>query len=217
MKLSEMKAALTRHRGIAMKNQYRVDISPPATLEALALDSVSKNDLNIFAESFTLPDRTIETFDWGIWNHTIKIPKGYTETGIDITFVATNDFFIKNFFDNWVSLVVNEETYLVSYPAEIKGSIKLYYTQNEISAINAKNNADTSKVTENERLEKDNRTPIEMSYREIRNYGIEILGAYPTGVKNIELNAADDTPAKVIVSFTFDRFQKIALDTLNNA
>lgn len=223
MKLSQLKSTLRRHRGVALKHQYKVIITSGTSSKLKTLlNRDAQDDLNILAESFTLPDRTIETFEWGIWNHTINIPKGYKESGIDITFVATNDFFIKNLFDDWVSYIVDEQSYLVSYPEEYKGQIDLYYTQNEISESNARLNVNIANARlaafdnspESREITTQNLSPVDLPYKEIKNYGIRIKGAYPTLVKNIELSSADDTPAKVTVTFAFDRYERIT--NLNN-
>jgi hypothetical protein len=194
--LTTAKSAIKRHEGIAARNSYKIDFTN--LLSKVGISTASAQDLDVFAESIKLPERTLSSYDWAIWNHTIKIPTGYSESGIDITFALTNDYFVKNVMDAWLGLVVDTQTYNIAYDSDYKTDIKIYHQvisepQPSPNAIRRENANTTKNIA-----------------------GYHIKGAYPLSVSSYELSALDDTPVKISVSLTFDRYEMIDREQLKN-
>jgi len=124
---SDPKTLLSRiqaRQGLSRSNRFYVDFSAVGTL--FQVDNVQLDDLNYFCETSSIPGRTIETVEYGIWHRPIKLPAGYTNDDVTMTFHMTNDFFVKKLLDLWMGKIINIDTYLLNYDNEYKTSIKLY-------------------------------------------------------------------------------------------
>jgi len=131
--LQSLKERIITRQGLAKSNRFTVDFSavdalfkaasPPIKLTASIHDY---DDLSFFCETVSLPGRTTNTMDYGSWHHDIKIPIGYTEDDVDMTFILTNDYFIKNILDAWARLIINYDTYILAYDKDYRADIKIY-------------------------------------------------------------------------------------------
>lgn len=116
------KAAVSRDRGFAKANRYRVIISPPMRL-AQFMGNASPS-LDLFAESVTLPGKQINSFDYpfNALENMVKYPNGYMTEDVTVVFRLTNRYNIKALFDQWQRLIVNDN-YLLEYAATYEGTI----------------------------------------------------------------------------------------------
>ena len=124
---SDPKTLLSRiqaRQGMARNNRFYVDFSAVSSL--LKVDNVQLDDLNYFCESSSIPGRTIETVNYGLWHRDIKLPTGYINDDVTMTFHMTNDYFIKKLLDLWMGKIINVDSYLLNYDKDYKTSIKLY-------------------------------------------------------------------------------------------
>jgi len=83
-------------------------------------------DLEMFAEAVNIPGMQITTFEYPMDNvkYQVKVPNGTILEDITITFMLTNDFKIKKFFDEWVTEIVTPE-YLLNYCDKYEQDIKV--------------------------------------------------------------------------------------------
>lgn len=120
--INDIKTVITKRGGLARPNRFRVDFS---SLTQIMPDQ-DLRELNILVDNISIPGRVINTFEYGIWNHTIKIPSGYDEDDIEIVFNLTNDFMPKKIIDAWSARVINQKSYLASYDADYKYDIEVW-------------------------------------------------------------------------------------------
>jgi hypothetical protein len=103
-------------RGLHQPNRYRV---------VIARDGMGA-ELEMFAQAVNIPGQQISSFEYPFENvmYPVKVPNGTIIEDVNLTFMLTNDFKIKKFFDAWLAEVVTAE-YLLNYPAEYEQDIQI--------------------------------------------------------------------------------------------
>lgn len=188
--INDIKAAVTKHGGLAMQNRFAVYMQPPAAsllnldIQGAITSAISGNfsiknafndprDISLLCESCSLPGRQITTMDYQSIRQPIKMPNGYINEDITFSFHLTHDYYIKKMFDKWVSAVIDFKNYRVRYQNE-------YTTDVIIQQLDKKN------------------IPI---------YGIKLYKAFPVTINSINLdNTAENTPQKVSVTMAYEDY-----------
>ena len=141
--IDNLKAVISKKGGLAMQNRFQIFFTPPTAnsvrsllnqdigslIGDLAKNAISggspKNlipdprDISILCESVNLPGRQITTIDYQAEKQSIKIPYGYIHDDISLSFLLTNDYYMKTVFDTWINSIINMETYTVAYKKDI--------------------------------------------------------------------------------------------------
>ena len=76
-------------------------------------------DISLLAESVNLPSSQITTLDHIAEKQSVKIPYAVIQEEVTMTFLLTNDYYIKNLFDKWGQSIIDLETYRVAYKKDI--------------------------------------------------------------------------------------------------
>lgn len=121
--INNLKTLINKRGGFARPNRFAVDFSSLMNLQIVGLPDLS--DLNLLVDSISIPGRNIDTFEYSIWNHNIKVPSGYSEDDIEIVFNITNDYLSKTVMDKWLGKVINQWSYLVSYDSDYKCDVTI--------------------------------------------------------------------------------------------
>lgn len=137
--IDNLKATISKKGGVAFANRFQVFFQPPGAVTLknllnsdpkslvgdLAKNAISggspKNiipdprDISILCESVNLPGRQISTIDYQADRQTIKIPYGVINEDVTMSFILTNDYYMKQLFDKWMSGIFDVENYRVGY------------------------------------------------------------------------------------------------------
>ena len=137
--IDNLKATISKKGGVAFANRFQVFFQPPGAVTLknllnsdpkslvgdLAKNAISggspKNiipdprDISILCESVNLPGRQISTVDYQADRQTIKIPYGIINEDVTMSFILTNDYYMKQLFDKWMSGIFDVEKYRVGY------------------------------------------------------------------------------------------------------
>ena len=134
--IDQFKATIGRRGGTSVGSRYSVTMSPPThTLLDLDINNMvsaalsgnfnwrqlvnDPRDINILCESCSLPGRAVQTGDYDAHNRAVrKYPSGIIEEDVEFTFLLTNDYYAKKFFDRWMGSIVDPVTELISYRSE---------------------------------------------------------------------------------------------------
>lgn len=118
LSIDKFRAGLDRHGGVARNNKFRI-ILPQ--LQGIQADSV---DLNLFATNVELPGKDLETIDRkvGVRNAT-KHAVTYSITDLTITFIETNNGFVKSYIDKWQELAIDPVTGMTYYRRDYEKDI----------------------------------------------------------------------------------------------
>lgn len=120
--INDIKTVISKRGGLARPNRFRVDFS---SLNGIMPDQ-DLRELNILVDNISIPGRVINTFEYAIWNHSIKVPSGYDEDDIEIVFNLTNDFMPKKIIDAWSAQIIDQKNYLMSYDTDFKYDIEIW-------------------------------------------------------------------------------------------
>jgi hypothetical protein len=129
--INDIKNVIGRRGGLARPNRFMVNFTgllaqKPGSIPIPGLDPESTRDLNFLVDNISIPGRAINTFEYAIWNHPIKVPIGYDEDDIEIVFNLTNDFMPKKIIDAWSAIIINQSTYLAEYDDAYKRDIIIW-------------------------------------------------------------------------------------------
>lgn len=150
-KIDDFSATISKHSGLSKANRFAVIFSPPAqTLLNLDVQEITRSifsgqfglndlindprDIAILCESVQIPGRRISSIDYGSnqdW-YTSKIPQGFINDEVNMTFLLTNDYYMRKIFDRWMDSIVSNNDYLISYEKD-------YYTDVTIQALDNNN------------------------------------------------------------------------------
>lgn len=136
MSIDNLKAIISKKGGLAKQNRFQVFFTPPSAsllnlnAETIISSAISGNfsarnlindprDISLLCQSVALPGRQISTLDYQAEKQTIKIPYGELHDDVTLTFLLTNDYYIKTMFDSWVGSIVDMDQYSIAYKKDI--------------------------------------------------------------------------------------------------
>lgn len=135
--------------------------------------------LGLQCETAELPGVSLATTDVKIYGPTYKIPFQKQFSDINLTFIATNDFYERKLFDRWIEAIMPNDTNNLRFP---KGERTRYMT--DITIIQ-----------------------YDDSIKQI--YAIKLIDAFPTTISPMALNWSDDSVHRLSVTFAYQRYETI--------
>jgi hypothetical protein len=134
--IERLKSLISKKGGLAKGNRFNVIFTPPKqtllnfNLESIVSSAISGNfsaknlindprDISMLCDSVSIPGKQISTIDYQAQKQSIKIPYGTLHDDVSLTFLLTNDYYMKSVFDQWINNIVNTDTYGVSYKKDI--------------------------------------------------------------------------------------------------
>jgi len=125
LSIDKLKSNLFRHGGHSPKNRYYAIISPPISLRGGLWNAW--NTMGLFCESTFIPGRRILTSDVQYQKQETKYPYGFIDNNeIDFRFSLPNDYFIKYYFDTWISNIIEQDLYKLAYKDSLVGTVHIH-------------------------------------------------------------------------------------------
>tara|TARA_B100000212_G_scaffold323157_1_gene282982 strand:- start:1411 stop:2046 length:636 start_codon:yes stop_codon:yes gene_type:complete len=135
MSIDSIKSVISKKGGLAPQNRFQVIFAPPAvSLLNLNPENIvgsiisggfsiqnlinDPRDISILCSKATLPGRTISTFDADMHVQQNKYPQTFIDEEVSMTFRLTNDYYIKNMFETWMSGIFDTESYRVGFKSD---------------------------------------------------------------------------------------------------
>ena len=132
MSIDTLKSVIGKKGGLAPGNRFNVIFAPPAvSLLNLNPENIvgsiisggfsianlinDPRDISILCTKATLPGRTVSTFDHQDTVQQNKYPQTFIDEEVSMTFRLTNDYYIKNMFETWMSGIFDTESYRVGF------------------------------------------------------------------------------------------------------
>jgi hypothetical protein len=138
-------------------------------------------DMFLLCQSCTLPGKLISTVESGHNHHLSKKPYSAATDEVTMSFLLTNDYYVKKYFDMWQEMII--DTSHDHYKAMYK---KDYVSDVTIQQLSTGNDI-------------------------VPGYSIQLLNAYPIQVSAIELNNGSDGLLEVTVTWEYDNFKSVGL------
>lgn len=107
MTIYEFKSEIVAREGFARSNKFSIEIPDE--------NSTLSKPINLLCESASIPGTQILTTEYSHIRHATKYPTGIMYEDVELTFLLTQDYYAKEFFDTWMSKIIetsNGEYYL---------------------------------------------------------------------------------------------------------
>ena len=110
--VQDLASRISERGGLARPNLFAVTFNGPASINP------DMFLVNAICESASLPGRAISTNEHTTTKHSTKTPYTFINDDITLTFLVTNDFYIKNLFEKWMKHVINDEDGKIYYKSQ---------------------------------------------------------------------------------------------------
>ena len=200
--IDSLKSTINRRGGVARGNRFGVYVSHPSKSinnllnfnpANLLSNLVSGQGINIgdfisdprdmflLCKSVSLPGKRISTTE-ATHNHNLsKKPYSAATDEVTMTFLLTNDYYIKKYFDMWQEMIIDTSGH--HYKAFYKND---YCKDVTIQQLSASNDV-------------------------IPGYTIKLEKAYPIQVGAIELDSGSDGVLELTITWEYDNFRSVGL------
>ena len=233
--IEQLKGALISKNGIAVTNQYSVEMPTTVGINNKSkLSGMDPRDANILCKNVSMPGKQILTLDrqMGLFNE--KVVNGFAVDDVNMTFYALNDYGIKKYFDSWRRVMVGEERLSDAALQSKEASTDTEQTPESIE--NEKRKTEELGNTRNPlrkgtvAYKNDYVSPIKI--HQLRKpimrvgfdlgplsidfdllgasiYSVELVDAFPTTISSIELSNDADGLVEVSVQFSYTNWKVI--------
>jgi hypothetical protein len=135
--IESFKATIARRSGFAHQNYFSVFMSLPLISidsSRILVNAASGNtnpsqvlnsprDVGFLCESCSLPGRVIATQDYQTVKQSVKMPTVFLNDEVTFTFLLTQDYYMKEVFDQWQSQIMDFDRYKLRYKADYTSDI----------------------------------------------------------------------------------------------
>ena len=200
--IDTLKSTINRRGGVARPNRFGVYITHPskninsllnfnpANLLSNLISGQGVNigdfiqdprDMFLLCRNVTMPGKRISTTEATHNHHLSKKPYSAITDEVTMSFMLTNDYYIKKYFDMWQEMIVDTsgEHYKTFYKSE-------YTTDVIIQQLSASNDV-------------------------VPGYSVRLQNAYPIQVGAIELSSEGEGLLEISITWEYDNFKTIGL------
>lgn len=185
--VDELKAVINKRNGLARPNQFMVE-----------LPSQDARTVNVLCTRVNLPGKQILTHERRIGMEFEKTAYGYAVDDVSMSFLLTNDYGIKKFFDNWKSIIINEETMEVGYKSDYQRTVKIHQLKRPIPNVSA--GVDLGIFGQ---------AGFTVRYGADTVYSVELKNAFPTTLQALELTNELDGFLEFTVQLSYTNWREI--------
>ena len=166
--IEQLKSQISKGGGLARPNQFLVE-----------LPSADSRALNILCTRASLPGKQILTHDRRINMQFEKVAYGFAVDDVSLSFLLTNDYSAKDYFDNWRKKILDEETLTVKYKTEYQEYVRIHQLKRPIFGINRDVNIGPLGFN------------IDLNIGEDTVYSVELIDAFPTTTAGVEFSIGE--------------------------
>lgn len=221
--IDDLKSVATSKLGFARANQFLVELPPvgsggfggltgflanllpsiPNIPGILNTGNPSSREMNILCSNATLPGKQILTTDRRIGMEFQKVAYGYAVDDVSLTFYLMNDYGVKDYFDAWANLVLNQETGEVGYKQDYAKTVKIHQLRRPRKGFSANIGPLTGTV--------------DIGGGTI--YAVELVDAFPTTISGVQLSNELDGLVQLSVQLSYTKWNpvKVGLQNFVNA
>jgi hypothetical protein len=115
--IEQLKGEISK-RGLANPNRFSAKFGVPGYVSQQVPDLDLSRPLDILCESISFPGKQIETVDYSMYRNPLKIPSGFINDEVSVTFRLTEDFLVKRVFEVWQGGIIDQNSYKARYLEE---------------------------------------------------------------------------------------------------
>ena len=192
--VDELKALVNTKLGFARPNRFLVTLPSfgGGGLLGIFTDGASPRELNILCSNATLPSKVVLTNDRRIGMEYQKMAYSYAVDDVSMTFYLMNDYGVKEYFDTWRNIVINEDRMESNYKNEYARTVTIHQLRQPLVGF-------TKQVG-----------PIRFGggIGGGTVYSVDLLEAFPIVSSAIELNNELDGLVQLTVNFAYTNWKR---------
>jgi len=215
-RIDDFKSQVGKGGGFAMGNLYKIFL-PPIKGDA--------REMNLLCKAASLPGRQLVSMEKQIGLQTNKVAYGYAVDDVTLTFHCLNDMKVREYFETWQNLAVNNETYEVGYYNEYTHPVIIQHIKKGTSfPIKKKKLFDSGKLPSSIANRLPRLGPLDLAQGEFDlnavfgddiTYTLLLDKAYPTTLNAIELSD-DGQLLEVTVQLSYKNWKSRKGDSVGN-
>jgi hypothetical protein len=216
LRIDDFKSQVGKGGGFAMGNLYKIFL-PPIKGDA--------REMNLLCKAASLPGRQLVSMEKQIGLQTNKVAYGYAVDDVNLTFHCLNDMKVREYFETWQNLAVNNETYEVGYYNEYTHPVIIQHIKKGTSfPIKKKKLFDSGKLPSSIANRLPRLGPLDLAQGEFDlnavfgddiTYTLLLDKAYPTTLNAIELSD-DGQLLEVTVQLSYKNWKSRKGDSVGN-
>jgi hypothetical protein len=197
--IEQLKSLISSKGGVAKPNIFRVFLP--------SIPGASSSEVNLLCKDVQLPGRQVMTNERQIGMKLEKMPYGYAVTDLSMTFHVLNDYGIRQYFEAWQNLAVDQESYEVGYQSDYSTPLGLpklpTMLQNRLPKIGpidlAQGQLDLDYVTSDHVI-----------------YSCTLIDAFPTSLNAIALGNDQEGIAELNVQLSYTNWKSTTTPAKND-
>lgn len=179
--IEELKSKLISKGGMAMNNQFLVELP--------SMGGVDGRTLNVLCKEVSLPGKQILTLDQTLGMYQEKIANGFAAEDVSMTFYVPNDYSTKKYFDEWRSKILYKKdgALVVGYKKDYVKDIVIRQLKKPVARFGF----DLGPLDIN----------LDILGKSI--YSVRLIEAFPTSLASIQLSSELDQVVEFTVQFSY--------------
>ena len=135
--VDELKALANTKLGFARPNRFLVTLPSfgGGGLLGIFTHGASPRELNILCSQASLPAKNILTTERRIGMEFQKMAYGYQIDDVNLTFYMMNDYGVKEYFDTWRNIVINENSMESNYKNDYARTITIHQLRQPLAGF----------------------------------------------------------------------------------
>ena len=120
--VSDFMSKLDNKGSYAKRNRFTVEIIKPISMAS----TVQPSTIDFLVKTVSFPARTFSTATYrSRGKFSLDVPYEMTEEPIDITFLGTNDWAARSFWNDWIDHIQSVDSYNMNYYKDFIGTVKI--------------------------------------------------------------------------------------------
>ena len=193
--ISEIKSSITFGGGLARSNQFLVTL--PSLGAGGIVGFLGARNMNILCRSASLPGKQTLTHEKRTGMKLEKVAYGYAVDDVTLTFLETSTLPVRNYFDQWRSLILDEDGQTAAYKSEYQKRVVIHQLAMPVPIA---------------ALPVFNRLPIDV---QASTYSVELINAFPTTMTGIDYNNEADGFVETTVSMSYTNWKRVPAGQLS--
>ena len=186
--ISEIKSSITFGGGLARSNQFLVTL--PSLGPGGIVGFLGARNMNILCRSASLPGKQTLTHEKRTGMKLEKVAYGYAVDDVTLTFLETSTLPVRNYFDQWRSLILDEDGQTAAYKSEYQKRVVIHQLAMPVPIA---------------ALPVFNRLPIDV---QASTYSVELINAFPTTMTGIDYNNEADGFVETTVQMSYTNWKR---------
>ena len=120
--IDDFMSKLDNKGSYAKRNRYTVEITPPTSLSS----SVNPDEIEFLIKAISFPGRSFGTTTYRSGGKfSLEVPYEMTEEPISVTFLGTNDWTPRTFWNDWINHIQSTDSYNMNYYKNFIGTVMI--------------------------------------------------------------------------------------------